>query len=427
MQLARLKSNLRTWILVLVIWFASLACFASNRKATPTISVLPTASEGPPTSQEMTFDCETDSVLCPQIFIEGDPAASLPNGQPSPFRGFADPSIRPDPLSGRLWMAYSWPNVHNLGNRQFVPSVDIHLAYSDDGGQTWRFEAILWASQEDVDPVSGEPGFNSHEVANLLPVRVRNEDTWYGVRLDYFLPNNGGFKARRLSSFRLVIVQAHTLQGLGEAESAVLGAARTDPNWNVDVNLASLAPELSKCEMWNEPALHFQDGELFLAVRCLAFTIAGVPQIRNSDLVVFAAHPTERIQEWQWRYVGRLAGRTEAQDLGGEGLTQIDFAQGLDGKLLAILTPDDWDAALNDFVNYGCRVVEVASLDPPGLARDPTGELKLRAVITASDQEPLGPGACAYEPASATGVVITFRTKETTSFEAWLQETGISP
>jgi hypothetical protein len=427
MQASRSKPVSRAWVFILVIWLASLACLASNRRATPAISILPTASESQPTGQETIFDCETDSVLCPQILIEGDQPASLPSGQPSPFRGFADPSIRQDPSSERLWMAYSWPNVHSLGNRQFVPSIDIHLAFSDDGGQTWRFDSVLWPSQEDVDPVSGEPGYTSHEVANLLPVYARNDDTWYGIRLDYFLPNDGGFKARRLSSFRLVIAQAHRLQDLGKVEAAVLGAARTDPNWNVDVNLASLAPELSKCEMWNEPALHFQDGELFLAARCLSFSVTDVPQIRNSDLVVFAARPTEHILDWQWRYVGRLASWAEAQDLGGEGLTQIDFAQGLDGKLLAILTPDDWDPTLKDFIHYGCRVVEVASLDPPGLSRDSNGRLKLRAVITASDQEPLGPGACAYEPTSTTGVVMTFRNKESNGFQAWLQETGISP
>jgi hypothetical protein len=418
--------NPATYIVIVGFWLTVLACGSGNRVGTPTMPI-PAPTESPTTSQEIVFDCAADSDLCPQVLIAGDKAASLPNGQPSPFRGFADPTIRQELASGRLWMAYSWPTVHLSGSRQLVPSIDIHLAYSDDGGQSWSFEDVLWASEAESDPESGEPGYTSHEVANLLPVQIRNENTWYGVRLDYFLPNDGGFKARRLSSFRLVIAQAPTPQELGDGESSVLGAARTAPGWNVDVDLSSLAPELSRCEMWNEPALHFQDGELFLAVRCLSFSPASAPLIRNNDLVLFAAHPTDHIQDWQWRYVGKLAGWAEAQDLGGAGLTQIDLALGQDGQLLAILTPDDWDASLQEFVHYGCRIVEVASLDPPSLARASTGELKLRAVITASDQEPLGPGACTYEPASVTGVVITFRTKEAARFEAWLHQTGVSP
>jgi hypothetical protein len=30
----------------------------------------------------------------------------------SPFSGYADPSIRQDPLGSTLWLYYSWPNYH---------------------------------------------------------------------------------------------------------------------------------------------------------------------------------------------------------------------------------------------------------------------------------------------------------------------------
>lgn len=49
----------------------------------------------------------------------------------------------------------------------------------------------------------------------------------------------------------------------------------------------------------------------------------------------------------------------------GEGLTQVDLALGMDGQPLAIVTPDSWSSAERDFVHYGCKIVEVESLDPP--------------------------------------------------------------
>lgn len=63
-----------------------------------------------------TVDCADKSSRCPELLIEGSSAARLPNGEPSPFRGFADPSMRNDPATGRLWLAYSWPNMHAAGD-----------------------------------------------------------------------------------------------------------------------------------------------------------------------------------------------------------------------------------------------------------------------------------------------------------------------
>ena len=166
----------------------------------------------------LALDCVGTSASCSAIAIQGDPVSTLPNGQPSPFSGYADPSMRKDPLSSRLWMSYSWPNVHVLVAGRKCPSVDIHLAYSDDQGKTWHYQGPLWPSFTDTDKGGiGSTGFTGNEVSNIYPVRNRSSVTWYGIHESYFVPDVGAYKQRSPSSFRLEITQAATPQGLSSA------------------------------------------------------------------------------------------------------------------------------------------------------------------------------------------------------------------
>ena len=73
------------------------------------------------------------------------------------------------------------------------------------------------------------------------------------------------------------------------------------------------------------------------------------------------------------------------------------------------MTASDWDETLEVDVHHGCRVLEVASLDPPALRRDRTGGPRVRLAVTASDLGTYGAGASAYDPASATGVLFVRR------------------
>lgn len=374
----------------------------------------------------LTLDCVTNH-LCPELLVQGDAAARLPNGNLSNFRGFADPTIRQDPVTGRLWMAYSWPNVHALGPFKQVPGVDTHLASSDDGGKHWNYEGKLWYSQKDTNKDgSGKPGYTDHEVPNILPRRAKNKVVWYGARLDYFLPEVGGFKKRPPSSFRIKIMEASSPKQLATAPTAALGSAVTSPGWGVDINLSLLSQEVQKCHLWNEPALYFENDSLYLVLHCLTFN-GKTPNVSEADLVVFATNAEGEPRYWKWRYVGKLAAAPEAKELGAPGLTQIDIAKGKDGQLLAIVTLNDWDKSLNDFVHYGCKAVEISSMDPPRLARNSSGSLKVRAMITASDQTPLGPGACAYDPGSSTGIVMVRREKGRGFMTTSMHKTKVSP
>jgi hypothetical protein len=198
---------------------------------------------------------------------------------------------------------------------------------------------------------------------------------------------------------------------LALAPMAALGSMATDPAWGVDVNLAQMSPETRHCMLWNEPAL-FDDGEeLFLALSCMAFR-GKTPDMERNDLVVFATRAQGPPARWQWRYAGKLAGAREARELGGERLTQIDLARSREGRLLAIVTPDLWDAEAGDFIHLGCVAAEVESAERSlRLARDAAGRLKVAAKVTASDAGASGTAACTYDPASETGIILDERTK----------------
>ena len=372
------------------------------------------ATSTPPTTiieppQAATFDCLPDT--CPEIVIAGDPAFMLPDGTESPFHGFADPTVRRDPLSECLWMAYSWPHLHFEGGGRWAVGVESHLAHSDDDGSTWGFDAVLWPSVPVIAP-DGTAGYEDHEVPNLLPVATDDGIRWFAARLDYFVDTAGGSSRSETPSFRIAVMEASDPLALSDAEPAHLGAAATEPRWGIAADFSRMAPEVANCALWNEPALAWVDDRLLIALRCLAFPPASLdPDLTRSDIAVFATTPEGPPHAWNWEFAGILADGDDAAAVGGEGLTQIDLATARDGTLLAIVTPDTWDPERKDFIHHGCRVVEVVSLDPPMLARDASGDPIVRATIDASDTYPLGPAACTYDPDASTGVLMTRRLK----------------
>jgi hypothetical protein len=352
---------------------------------------------------------------CAERTVQGDPPATLPTGQPSPFRGMADATVRADPIDGTLWMAYSRAGVRvserrGLRAARATPEVVTHLARSRDQGASWTLAGALWGANPAQAP-DGEPGHFSHEVANLLPISRNGRTVWLGARVDYFLPDAGGFRKRPPGSFRLVVMQANSPMGLSHAPAVRLAAMGADPAWGKDFNLAALSPQTQHCQLWNEPALHYEDGELFMALSCMAFR-GRTPDVARNDLVLFATRAEGDPAQWQWRFAGRLAGSDEAQELGAQRLTQIELARGIDGTLLALVTPDTWSAENADFVHHGCAVLELArTAEGLQLARGPDGRLRTRARILASDAGAAGTAACAYDPRDTGGVLLGRRIK----------------
>lgn len=158
--------------------------------------------------ETLKVDCGAGNT-CQEITVHGDSKYTLPNGKQSPFGGYADPSVRED-SNGVLWMAYSWPHLKFV-NKKSVPSVDIHLAKSADKGSNWDFVTKLFTATPTSNPSKpSQSGYLDYEVVNLLPVEINEKAVWFGVTLNYFVPEQGGMAARPSDSFHIRVYQADT-------------------------------------------------------------------------------------------------------------------------------------------------------------------------------------------------------------------------
>lgn len=376
------------------LWLAALAVvvgFAS------TLAVSVSAEASTPA-----VDCTASSRSCPEVTIAGDSPATLADGRRSPVHGYADPALRKDPARDRIWMAYSWPHL-TTGAQGRAVTVDNHLAHSDDGGATWTFDRPLWTSSAEVDPVTGKPGFVNNEVVSLEAAKTGDAATWYSVRQRY---DTAGGSKPDLRTFALHVATAPSPTELADASEEVLGGGLTSPKVATDANLSSMSPELKGC-VFQDSALYLQHDQLFLAAQCSLYTPAG-EDFDHEFIAVFLTRPQGEAKTWSWRYVGKFGTHADAVALGGQHLQQTDLETGRDGKLLAIVSPGGKGTGVLG-AHIGCRALDLVSLDPPRLARDSKHHPKVVARVQSSDSKVDGPGACGYDPASSTGIVIMRR------------------
>jgi len=65
-------------------------------------------------------------------------------------------------------VAYSFPHIKQSGN-YYIPSVAIHLAKSEDSGNTWSFVKNLFEPISLNNPANtNQNGFLDHEVINFI-------------------------------------------------------------------------------------------------------------------------------------------------------------------------------------------------------------------------------------------------------------------
>ena len=345
-------------------------------------------------AQPIRFDCRASDGRCPQLTIAGDPTAAVPGYGPAPFRGVADPSLRLDPRTNTLWLSYSWVSTSAasgiLPGRPMVDiGVGIHLARSDDGGRHFRYVRSLWSVAPEI--YEGRKGYAGYEVSTLSPT----PGGWAGLSLRYFNPRGHGndFVA---DSLHFELAEGPDPERLEVNRSIRLAGALGSRSWRPFVNLSQLARANGACPLWTEPSLYQEQGVLYMLAQC--------KWPRNPDkgyLGLFA----RRVSAWQW--VGRIAGSDEAAALGGNELTQADLARARDGSLILIVTPNL--IAGGQEHHLGCAIMTIVSLDPPKLRLDASGAPLIRAWLTSSDSVSAGPGACAYDPASPTGVLLVRR------------------
>jgi hypothetical protein len=342
--------------------------------------------------------------------VNGDPYATI-GGNPSPFRGYGDPSLERDPLTGTLWLSYSWLNVlvTNPGPSQLIDfGVETHLARSDDGGESFDFVEAVNQMSPVTHPDSSAEGWESHEVSTLVN---EGAGAWQMMWLNYFDPPGTApfFDARyeRALGASPDALSAPTEWVRGNATSA---------SWGSQHNLSTI-PQLSDCVAFTEPALFNQDGVTYLATNCVVYS-GGVRQDAQERLVLL------RQETNGYSFVGNLLDGQDAVAAGGSRIEQADIALSQTGEVLLIATPIQ--AAQPN--HLGCVVHEISDITTASVLRDAGGEAIRLATITGED-DTIGPGLCTYDAASETGVLMVLHVLNPSPFdlEFSMRATGFHP
>lgn len=399
------------------------------------------AMDGPvdsvPSALPSSVDCKLATGLCPNVPIAGDPPS------PGTFHGYADPSIRKDPNAGTMYMAYSWPRL--LADTTM--NVELHLAHSTNLGTSWTADGPLFSSTSVTNP-GGAPyaasNWSSDEVIDLLPIDLGTTTMWIQAHMSYLVPAGGHTIYEQIDTTSYVSLSAivapagappQTLLQLATAPEARLGARTTDPSLHPTLNLSSL--DNDRCTNFNQPALWFQNGKLYLVVQCFENPASG--DGKAAAHFVYSTTPSGAdASKWQWQAVGTFITPGDAQRLGvteGEGytlFTELQLATGASGQLLAILNPAKPTPGIQPVSQYGCRAIPVTSLDPPVLATTAGGAPLVVASATESDLYTganEGTGACSYDAASTTGIMLVRKLEAdpTLGFFVSLQATKLRP
>jgi len=341
-----------------------------------------------------------DGGACPALMLENDPPGA-------PHLQYADPTIYHDPVvANRHWLAYSHLDSQSItlpdGGTVNEATVSTHLARSDNGGASFDYVAPLWPAQKTTDPNGGATTYRSSEVASLVAVENGGQVTWYGEHLRYMLLPEAGYNPDFKGSWVIAVGSAvsSTPTGLAGVEESVLGRSTVDASaWGVTTVLDDVSPAgaVSDCYFFNNPAITFQNGKLYLAAECWVAGMGGGQDVTKARILLYSTTAMGPAHAWTWQYVGVLADHAMAQELGGQTLDVPDFSYALDGTPLVILSPTML-GGLTGQTELGCVALAMSSLDPPTYAKGCDGGLDIRAVAR-------GVGACTHDPTSVRGII----------------------
>ena len=383
---------------------------------TSTSSATIAVAEEQPSSPVSTA-CTATSTGCVGIDL-----ASIDPFSTGGFSGYADPTIRQDPLTGTLWMAYSWTHVISSAGASGTYVVDIHMADSTDGGKTWNYAGPLYTSEQVTNPVTGEINYTAHEVMNLLPQVVNGVTYWYGVHNIYYVPIGGAGPDAEPYTKRWEIAMAPGTatggpMGLASATPQFLGEnANTYPqDFTQATNLSSLSSEVGGCEVYYEPSLIISNNNLYLFLGCQP---PDADPASEFYAVFKTSNPQNNPGNWQWTYVPegatKFANQSDATSVGRyfpkgtSYITQMDIMPSKQPGVLLAVASAAYVSGQNK-ISFGCFAAELANVDPPKFVYDSQGQVQVDAIVTSPDSENGGPGSCSYSADSATGLLLVHK------------------
>ena len=391
---------------------------SDNASGSPQTVALSGTGMPVPVTPATAIDCSVAAGLCPTVSFQGDPNAS------GGFHGDADPSMRKDPNSTNLYIAYSW--AHTLADG--THTVDLHLSHSADGGATFTYDGPLYSTGTTTVQYQGSPYYTSTETVDLLPIARGTSTLWVQAHQQYLVTPQadiyGNLYTTAITSMTAVLVDPATAPpaslaaSLAAAPEARLGSSSSTQARAITQNLAALNAATAKCSAFGQQALTYATGILYLSLECTETPGTGTLDAHEGSHFLYATTPAgSDASQWVWSYVGEFATPAQAVKLGtAEGVsydffTEMQFVQTAAG-LAVVITPAAYAPAgsTQPVIQYGCRVIPIASLTSPALTVDPTsGAPVVNAKVTESDLYTganEGPAACTYDPASSTGILM---------------------
>src|SRR3990170_78393 len=200
----------------------------------------------------------------------GTPASSAITFPGVGAHGVFDPSLEPD--GDRLWMSYSAVEAPKMPacaatGRSTIERVETRLAWSEDGGRTWKDAGRVNAAEDVCLPEPARLGTWVNEVSTL----VRDEtapkaERWKLIWHRYLWVNDSNQMNRRFDQSWIAVRSAATPGKLAAAPARKLfvGMAydpRHDASGKPAARLTDLHADLADCAVATEPgALSTPDG-----------------------------------------------------------------------------------------------------------------------------------------------------------------------
>jgi hypothetical protein len=344
--------------------------------------------------------------------------------------GFADPSMRRDPLVAgtSLWLAYSFGESCNPAGPTCgtgtTPAIAIHFVSSDDGGATWGPSTALYEpsyvpidspSCSDYSKASGN-AYTSHEVMNLAADAAGD---WYGVHQQYCVEANGTILYGAIYPYTNALILAKAATSPVNLQTPILSARFG----NADLSaMAGIPPE--SCMSFDEPALLIHNSLIYLFVHCLP-----PPHSTSTPRYYTLVAPTD--SDWtlrsSWAEFGPpFGGPADANlyDAGSSFLTEFDIAERPDGTFIAVVTPA---TGLDPETHLGCFAIAFTLPTFSGTIDNYFGTASAEVNDDAGSASHLGNSGCTFDPGSATGLIIARKVRSEGGVVTSLLETGLMP
>lgn len=334
----------------------------------------------------------------------------------TPRNGFYDPSLVYTEDGSVGWLTYS-SCEGDEGPPAYSQYISTHVAKSTDHGGTWTFKQKVNASVPGKVPgrIFGEDaGYWHYEVSSLAhePLDPGREWKMFAHRI-FSTPTKRNLPQHSFITYKVASDPA----GTWSDEVALFGARMPNAGLaKIQHRVAEYHGDLGNVLVLSEPSALVHDGILYLAM-------TGLDRGGAERIFLLASDDHGR----NWRYVGTLASRLDAEALGLRGLDGANlYAE--NGRVY-MLTVAVGSAEKREWNHYGTLLFEIEDLERARVKRA-DGKLEILEHLKPLDLNSgnHGGGQAAYDPHNTNGGILFPQINLAALPEfAWVFRTNVFP